>query len=261
MQNIRKLYYDFKRLVRVCGLGVAFNWLKLIIYNYKKIGVNKNLSIADNKMGDGPFKVRFDRNTRFIVAGPSIISSIREMYCRDVYLGRGQLQIKPNTTIIDLGANVGNFTTLALATHKSVRVISIEPSKVLNYYQENNLKLNKGFSKRATIVNASIGKNLDNRLPSCAALTEEDLISQFSLNAIGFLKCDIEGAEYDLFKAKSKLLSITEQLAIEIHSFAGEPCLLINAIKQQGFIIKNEEWDAEGNCTVRAQKLGANSIS
>ena len=76
-------------------------------------------------MGPGPYDVRLGA-ARARLFGEQVISGIREIWVRDVYLNRGILSIAPDATVVDLGANAGNFTMLALAHGSGVRCVSVE---------------------------------------------------------------------------------------------------------------------------------------
>ena len=62
-------------------------------------------------------------------------------------------------------------------------------------------------------------------------ITQKEFIKLNNLTRIDFLKCDIEGSEFE-FIADTDLLQITQQLAIEIHDNAGD---------RNEFIIKLQE--------------------
>lgn len=258
MRKLSKIYYDFKRLRNVCGSWVAIRWLLVILIKIPQILKSRNLFAADQLMGSGPYQITFKSGVEFQIQGPGVISSIREMYCRDVYLGNGEISINEDSIVLDLGANIGSFGLLALAHNKNVKVISVEPSKILNMYQVKNLELNKGYSDRIKIINTFVGKNydlsIDPREYSEITMTEQDLISELEIKHINFLKCDIEGGEFELFSGNSKLLQISDQIGMEIHSFAGDPNTLISNIKFHGFNVIRETWETDGSCTIIARK-------
>src|SRR4051812_15958000 len=122
---IRIVFRDFIGLVRVCGIGVALRWLVMIALNFKKCARARNLQPADLAMGPGPFSARLG-TARAKLFGEQAISGIREIWVRDVYLNHGRLSIPPDATVVDLGANMGNFTVLALGHGPGVRCVSVE---------------------------------------------------------------------------------------------------------------------------------------
>lgn len=111
MKKLVKLGSDFLGLVNICGLSVALRWIVHVLLCVPSILKKGDLQAADKAMGIGPFEVKLKKyNCTFKIMGTGAISGIREMYVRDTYLHDGWLTIKPNDTVLDLGANMGNFT-------------------------------------------------------------------------------------------------------------------------------------------------------
>jgi hypothetical protein len=111
-------------LWRVCGLRVALRWLWAIAWNFRACRASGNLQPADAAMGDGPFRVRL-RQAQAVLSGPRVLTGIREVWVRDPYLA-GFVTIPPQGTVLDLGANMGLFTALALGQGEGVRVLAVE---------------------------------------------------------------------------------------------------------------------------------------
>ncbi len=215
-------------------------------------------------MGSGPFTVKYQKNVvSFKIRGPQAVSGIREMYVRDTYLCGGLLQIADGYTVLDLGSNMGNFTNLALAHGKNIRVVAVEPNAYSNRVFTKSVGLNQGFLERTTLIRAFVGlmankqENLvskDGNYGGAPWISEDQLIEKAKLNSVDFLKCDIEGGEFDLLGRNSKLLTMTRLLAIEIHSFAGDVNYFIDELKACGFSILKITWDPDGSCTALAEK-------
>ena len=75
----------------------------------------KNLQPADRALGIGPYHVRRG-NAIATLKCNNVISAIREIWVRDVYLKNDFLKIPDEGIVVDLGANVGNFSVLALSS-------------------------------------------------------------------------------------------------------------------------------------------------
>jgi len=247
----KKIINDFKMLTRVCGFFLATKWLLAIVINIRKIFQEHNLLSADFAMGKGPFECKL-RESKALLYGDCVFSGLREIWARDVYLQGGLMKIGNNALVLDLGDNMGNFTLLALGHNDGVNVIAIEPnSKLVNKLKE-SLKVNSWLN-RVTICQNFIGgvTNIQSELLKTPEHSEttfinpDELIQKYNIKKIDFLKCDIEGSEFELLKQGSNLLKITEQIAIEIHDFAGDRNQLINLFKQEGFEILNIIDDTE----------------
>ena len=135
----RIIISDFVGLIRVCGVAVACKWLLAIICHFPSCIKRRDLHPADRALGFGPFRAKYGKAHAQICAP---INGIREIWVRDAYLGKGFLSIPPNATVVDIGANNGNFTILALAHGPGVRVVCVEPSISANKICERQVKLN-----------------------------------------------------------------------------------------------------------------------
>src|SRR3982751_6231095 len=127
---LRKLISDFWGIVRVCGIGPALRWLVCVALTMPANLKSGNLLAADRMMGTGPFRVHHAIGDA-LLTGESAFSGLREIWVRDVYAGGGFLQVPDGGTVVDLGANMGNFSAQALAANRSARLIAIEPSAPL----------------------------------------------------------------------------------------------------------------------------------
>lgn len=250
---------DFFGLIRVCGPTVALRWLWMIATHVRPCAAQRSLQPADLAMGQGPFAVRL-RGARARLTGPKVFSAVREIWVRDVYLADGFLAIPPNALVVDLGANMGNFTLLALAHGPGVKVICVECSPVLVDRLEHSLAVN-GWRERARICHRFIGAktSYQEREITCrdAAnvpfITEREFIDFYGISHIDLLKCDIEGSEFGLFTPGSALLEMTDQLAIEVHEHAGSRQDFLNMLEAQGFEVRTRRWDAQC-CTLNARR-------
>jgi FkbM family methyltransferase len=267
-ERASRCWLDFLGLIRVCGVAVGIRWTIQLLLNFAEILREKNLQPADRAMGSGPFTVRLPAyGSPFVVYGPAVISGVREIYVRDVYLRAGWLRVEPGDLVLDLGANMGNFTNLALASHASVRVVAVEPSKALNDVFRKSISLNPGFIDRVVLLQAFVGAMLDWQLMAsrthdyqdAAFLAVEDLIKIGQLTRIDFLKCDIEGAEFELLAPDSKLLPITRKIACEVHHFAGDVDGFLQHIRAAEFSIGPIQRDPDGTLTFLAKRHAKSS--
>jgi FkbM family methyltransferase len=266
MNGLSRMLADARGVASVCGFPAALRWAAALLAKAPEVLRSRTLECADRTMGEGPFEVRV-RGNRFRVGVPpgegpaAVFSGIREMYVRDVYLS-GKLEIRDGDLVVDLGANMGNFTNLALSFGPSVRVIAVEPSRKLNRWFAHSVALN-GWGGRAALVNGFIGEisgkirevvASDPDYRDAPAVAEDDLVSRFGLERIDFLKCDIEGGEFGLIGPGSRLIRMARQVAAEVHGFAGEPKAFLAYLEGAGFSILSVKGDPDGTCTVLARK-------
>ena len=250
---------DSVGLARVCGVGVAARWVGNVARTFNRCRKVGNLQPADLAMGQGPFRVRH-KHASAMMTGDRVLSGIREIWVRNVYLKDDFLQIAPDSVVVDLGANMGNFTMLALAHGEDVKVISVEPSSERNSLFQRQLEAN-GWEHRAVLDRCFIGGRgeaqvellKDEHFRGAVFTTEEEFLKKHELTRIDFLKCDIEGSEFELLTPDSPLLAITQQLAIEVHDFAGDRYQFLDRLKDCGFELGPIQ-HASGACVALAKR-------
>jgi FkbM family methyltransferase len=252
---------DARGIARVCGPGIALRWLWCIASSVRECVAQRNLQPADRLMGHGPFSVR--RGTaQANLAGEQVFTGIREIWVRDVYLKNDFLRIEPGAVVLDLGANMGNFSNLVLAHRAGVSVVAVEPSRMLSETFRASARRN-GWLDRVAIERAFIGTETsvqlkigqeDPEYSGVPYITEEDFLRRLNLQRIDLLKCDIEGSEFFLMNPESRLLGMARQIAIEIHPWGGNVAQFIARLKSLGFTIGSEEYDAGGACIALARR-------
>jgi hypothetical protein len=70
--------------------------------------------------------------------------------------------------------------------------------------------------------------------PGPGKVTVAEIMTHYALDRIGFLKCDIEGAEFDVFLRNNCFLEKVDAVAMEIHPEWGEPARLQQALEDHG---------------------------
>lgn len=167
--------------------------------------------------------------------------------------------------VVDIGANIGGFTALSAETAKIV--YAFEPDKEnFRLLQENTKKFSNvklfdcgiGDKGKRTLYgggtnygNYSLTK-IDDRLNDEQTITCYPL-SHFKLGEIDFLKCDCEGAEYEIFKEDIP----AKEIIIEAHFvyiFPEKFEWLQNTLKERGYMIKIRNSDAQSSKMIYAEK-------
>ncbi len=126
--------------------------------------------------------------------------------------------LKPNDIVVDIGSNVGFFSVKA--SKLASKVISIDGSpEVYSCLVENC----KDYPNIFTLNSSVLPEDSEQSWPwsvkgNPLRMTLEDVMELFQLDRIDFLKCDIEGGEYDLFDSVfPETLSKIDRIAIETH--------------------------------------------
>jgi len=246
---IAKLLSDFRGITRVCGVGTALRWMGCVAATLPQNLKAHNLLAADERMGPGPFTVHHKIGTAKLT-GKQVFSGIREIWVRDVYARGDFVQIPDNGLVVDLGANMGNFSTMALTANRTARVLAVEPSRELVEKFRATMRVN-GYEDRATLCQAFIGDFTPKQDADFAnnpyytgirTISEADFIAQNKIERISFLKCDIEGSEFFMIEPGSRLLDLADRIAIEIHGFGGNTQAFLDNLEDRGFAIHSVDW-------------------
>ena len=260
---IDKLVSDFRGIARVCGLGTALRWASCVALTMPRNLKTRNLLAADLMMGEGPFRVRHAVGNAVLV-GKQAFSGLREIWVRDVYARGGFLQVPDGGLVVDLGANMGNFSAMALAANPNARLVGVEPSRGLADKWRATVTAN-GFGDRATLCEAFVGvftdkqqRDFDNdpNYQGVAVLDEAEFLQRYGIERIAFLKCDIEGSEFFMIEPESRILDITDRLAIEVHDFGGDVNAFLGGLKERGFTEVSVDWYG-AECIARAARPAA----
>ncbi len=185
---------------------------------------NGDLREARERMFGGKYKFRvFDKD---IVLDGKHFGRATELYVRGVYFSLPEFKLKPEMVVFDLGANMGIFTILAALCSK--KVVAVEAVKEFIVEINKNLKENNCLDKVSVVwgligedsgmfANPQIRKKCfgDNPPP---VFSFDKLMEREGVNKVDFLKIDIEGSEFDLFKKKENWFSKVHYIAMEVHN-------------------------------------------
>ena len=261
---VRKIYTDFLGLIRVCGPAIAVRWLFALAFSVRTILKTRNLQSVDRALGAGPFAINYPTATNhFSVFGEGVLSGVREMYVRDCYLRGGILAIRNGDNVVDLGANVGNFTNLALAHGDAVKVVAVEPNIAFNRSFEESVGSNPGFRSRVSLIRGFLGEPCEHQRKlmrdndnyrNAEWLSVACFLEKAGIDRIDFLKCDIEGGEFAALGAGSQLVDMAQVLAVEVHAFAGNVDALVASLHARGFISRHRSNYPDGSCILLASR-------
>jgi FkbM family methyltransferase len=171
---------------------------------------------------------------------------LREFFVRQIYF-REFKQLRFDTCL-DLGCNTGVVTSLLKQmAGPQGRVVGVDPLT----YPDNAFR-SRAVATPGIIIHQGVlcGESLRHDSAALAAMcdpygfdpnlaiTVEELITLYGLNHIDFLKMDIEGAEFDIFRDSVHWLDGVDNLAMEVHNTVGNPEAIIQRLQQQGFRVK-----------------------
>lgn len=184
----------------------------------------------------------------------------QEIFVNNIYQKYNEVQ--EGDVVVDIGANVGAFSYLALKKNPK-HLYSIEPSKLLLP----TLTKNIGGSNNVDIINCRISNNnyinnklitgdfiniYDNQGSTYDNIEFKEFIKKYNIEKIDFLKCDCEGGEYFIFNEENKewIVNNVKHVAAEFHLW-GIPSALDNFYNFRNHYLQNKEnfivEDRQGN--------------
>jgi FkbM family methyltransferase len=129
-----------------------------------------------------------------------------------------ETRVPPGSWIIDLGANIGLFTVWAARTYPQARILAIEPAR--STYAHLLATLARNGSDARTLRAACAGRSGKVQFHESAlsplnslyrfdapegdatevdAVPLDTLFERYAVEHCALLKCDVEGAEYEIF--------------------------------------------------------------
>jgi hypothetical protein len=155
--------------------------------------------------------------------------AIREMYGGNVYL-RPFCPDLTVRTVVDLGSNRGLFSVLAAIVLKARTVVGVEPAAFYEPVLQSLLRANglegQGLHRITAFAASEHGPG---------KVTISKLMDQYGMDRIGFLKCDIEGAEFDVLLHNNGYLERVDHIGMELHQAEGDVRRLNDAMVGYGF--------------------------
>ena len=194
----------------------------------------------------------------------------REIFTQQRYYREG-FEIRPNDTVVDIGANMGMFTLWAAPQACTGQVLAVEPARQpfeclqFNVAQnrlanvavrqdavgERGVQLEMVEYPKLNMVShqASCRPPLVTRLWNRYSRTSEirttsvcvsldDLMDDYGLDAINYLKIDCEGGEYAILRnLPARYWDRIERISLEFHELCPQQKRqeLVSCMRKQGF--------------------------
>jgi FkbM family methyltransferase len=190
-----------------------------------------------------------------------LLNLIDEIWVRQCY-GTNEIDFKKDSTIVDLGANVGVFSVLFAAANPEIRAflsrnvirnrlnnVEIVPVACSRQKGEGTL-YGRGEGVHHSLFNRNIMMGHEFvPLGKTPIWTLQDVFDRFNVKRCDLLKVDCEGAEYDiLFGSSTDTLQRIKRISMEYHVGLNEHSIesLEQFLASHGFVVVRSAMDDEG---------------
>jgi len=237
LSNLSRFFKELLLVQQLLPFPLYARWVLGAVKNWGVLVKTQSLAILDINLGSSFHIIFHGKKINFSHVDFGVV---REIYGHLCYAQTGEL--KNAKHILDLGANGGAFTIFALTEAPQANVYAVEAQSEFINILEDNIQKNS-YSDRAKIECAVVGGFYDDWTQSLAKLNpgvKEFNIYEYiqSVGICDFLKCDVEGGEFYLFRGDLSWTESVKKMALEFHPNQGDVDQLESKIKSQGFKVK-----------------------
>ena len=225
------------RLRYLLAAPVAYrNWWALVL---PKLGVSVVLELRNGLR----YLVRPRKTDLAVVNEAAILNP---------YLGPGYVTLPADAIVVDIGANIGDFTIQSARLCPQGRVIAVDP--VREHVRMIAVQMLLNGVENVTCVHAALGNregemdiDTDGSQPSARCggrkttqsvrlTTLSRLMRDVGIDRIALLKLDCEGGEWDILPAAAAVLPQIQQICMEFHCEQGwTPERLASWLRERGY--------------------------
>lgn len=231
-------------------LNLKNNWKKFDTHNYIILKVQTKFTLKSTVFSEFIEIVELKTAIRKNSSDLEVLFQIwvQEEYKNPIDIIQKHIKIGPQTTIFDIGANIGMASMYFKHKFPQANIYSFEP------FEANRARISKEFnispkalwksnSKLETSLNFRDGKEwsvqvLEDPKGKIQGAKLISLLKDYSIELIDILKIDIEGSEFPAFIEDSTIheaLSRVKSIVIEIHDDAGNRNDLYAKLKEYNF--------------------------
>jgi FkbM family methyltransferase len=167
------------------------------------------------------------------------LAVLNEAVFLNPYLASGHVELREDSVVMDVGANIGDFAIQAAARCPRGRVYAVEPMSEYSTLLETNKRLNRLSNLeifrvalgdhqgeiKLSIAGAESGAYFNGttkaNTETARLTTLPQLMRDYGLERIDLLKMDCEGSEWDILPAARSVLPQIRQICMEIHPARG----------------------------------------
>lgn len=229
---------------RVMPAGQAMRWLGNIALNAPAILGSRKLYAADQAMSGtvrfcwGAHLFSYDIDAHKAEGGIPF-AFMRELFVRGIYFRAFNPEKLSFAICLDLGCNMG-IVSDTLNQIENGQIVALDAQSFATSPFRQALVRRGGISfehallvgpKSDPVRTAALMRELD----ASTTVTMPQLLERHRIDRISFLKCDVEGAEFDVFERGAAWLKIVDNIAMEVHRHVASPTLITDALLDAGF--------------------------
>jgi FkbM family methyltransferase len=249
--SLKRIADDIRGTWRSMPAGQALRWYAAVLRHAPAIARSRKFYAADAAMRG---KLRFhvlDKSLTFDVDAINTTSGngyafLRELFVRQIYF-RAFRQLRFDTCL-DLGCNTGVVAScLRSLGGPNSRVYGVDPFSYPDSAFRTTAATTPGVTLEQRVLCGEPIRHDAEQLralcepygfdPSLAA-TVDEVMDAHHLDRVDFLKMDIEGAEFLIFRDSVRWLERVDNLAMEVHTHAGDPTEIVERLQSSGFKVK-----------------------
>jgi len=250
-QQLRRFADDVIQTWHTMPKSQALRWYGAVLQNAPTVLRERKFYSADHAMRG---VLRFHLLGRDLDVDVNALNTttgngyafLRELFVRRIYFREfNQLNFD---TCLDLGCNAGVVASILkqLGGARS-RVVGIDPFTYPDNAFRSKLDTVPGLTLHQGILcgeslrhdSAALHAMCDPyHFDANLAITVEELMKTYDIQHVDFLKMDIEGAEFAIFRDSVQWLDEVDNFAMEVHNTVGDPTEIIQRLQQKGFRVK-----------------------
>jgi FkbM family methyltransferase len=249
--SLKRLWDDATHTWNAMPKRQAMRWYAAVLRNAPAVLRERKLYSADREM-HGVLQFYLFGGT-FLADVEAINSTagngyafLREFFVRQIYF-RAFEHLRFDTCL-DLGCNTGVVSSfLKQLGGPEGRVVGVDAL----LYPGNAFRARVETTPGMTILQGVLcGESVRHDAAALHAMCDQygfdvnlavsvgELMERHGLEHVDFLKMDIEGAEFAIFRDAAPWLDRVDNIAMEVHNMAGDPTTIIERLKQDGFQVK-----------------------
>lgn len=252
LNKLKRIVEEYRALAHVLDYGDFLSLVKATAVNSGNILRTGKLTSVDAAMSRN-MTVRFGK-ARMSVPLAEIdpilrsrndnptFGNVRELYARNCYLHPFRLNT-PVRTVLDLGANRGMFSILALIALNAERVVGVEPISDYSKVFTRLLQANRCDPARAPRYTRFVSSPSVERENPSQNVSVQTILREQNIDRIDLVKIDIEGHEEVIF-GEPEWLANVDNICMELHpQFVDNLSIIPEALQSYHFdyVLTNQD--------------------